>query len=269
MKKIFLSFIFFIIFFSFGFLSKTEAQTKSKGLLNSSSGLSCEQYCLQEKNLHCASIGTDLAGTNGDLVYYNGNYARCYTVANYTCSHVLFDLSAYNKTCVADAHSGYTVDSTAHSPQWTYCKCFGSVTIPTPTATPIPPTATPIPPTVTPPPGCECNTDNTCATVCAFDKFAPPITYTDPIKCSLPDSLFYTVPSAANKTAWCQANKRTEGDANGDDVINTTDYFYYVAAKAGAKIPANVNPDFNGDGNIAIDDRAIIRKVVYFKLPVL
>ncbi len=128
------------------------------------------------------------------------------------------------------------------------------------TVTPIPPTATPIPPTATPVPGCLCNTNGVCATVCAFDKFDPPVTYTDPIKCNLSTSLFATAPSEDNKTSWCQATKRTKGDADGNGVINNADYFYYVAAVNGGKIPVTVNPDFNGDDEVGAADRTIIIK---------
>jgi hypothetical protein len=97
---------------------------------------------------------------------------------------------------------------------------------------------------------------------CTFDKFSAPITYTNPIKCLLSDSLFPTPPSAANKTSWCQAGKRTKGDADGNAIINNTDYFYYVAAVNGGKIPVTVNPDFNGDGEVGTSDRAIIIKTL-------
>ncbi|PIV09095.1 hypothetical protein COS31_02000 [Candidatus Roizmanbacteria bacterium CG02_land_8_20_14_3_00_36_15] len=50
----------------------------------------------------------------------------------------------------------------------------------------------------------------------------------------------------------------SKGDADGNGIINTTDYFYYVAAVMGGKIPATVNPDFNDDGEVGASDRAII-----------
>jgi hypothetical protein len=123
-----------------------------------------------------------------------------------------------------------------------------------PTSTPKPQTAN----TNTVVSNCLCNTDGTCAAVCTFDKFAAPVTYIDPIKCSLSDSFFATIPSTANKTSWCQITKRTKGDADGSGIVNNTDYFYYVAAVNGGKIPATVNPDFNGDGEVGASDRVII-----------
>jgi len=105
-------------------------------------------------------------------------------------------------------------------------------------------------------PACTCGTGDLCNTNCTFD---PPIP-NNPMKCSLSDSLFPTVPSAANKTSWCQANKRTKGDADGNGSINAVDYFYYVAAVNGGKIPVTVNPDFNGDGEVGAADRTIIIK---------
>lgn len=120
-------------------------------------------------------------------------------------------------------------------------------------------TATPIPPTSTPVPGCLCNANGTCETVCTFDKFSD-ITYISPVKCSLSSSLFATAPTDANKDSWCQATKRTKGDADGNGVINMTDYFYYVAAVNSGKIPVTVNPDFDGNGVVGNLDRTIIIK---------
>jgi hypothetical protein len=36
------------------------------------------------------------------------------------------------------------------------------------------------------------------------------------------------------------------------------DYFYYVGAVNGGRIPPSVNPDFNGDGEVGTSDRVII-----------
>ncbi len=52
--------------------------------------------------------------------------------------------------------------------------------------------------------------------------------------------------------------KKAQGDANCDDQVDSTDYFYYVAAVNGGQVPANVNPDFNGDGEVGLSDRTII-----------
>ena len=54
--------------------------------------------------------------------------------------------------------------------------------------------------------------------------------------------------------------KKVQGDANCNGVINLMDYFYYVAAVNGGKIPLTVNPDFNGDGKVNASDRVIIIK---------
>ncbi|MEK7522638.1 MAG: hypothetical protein AAB569_03590, partial [Patescibacteria group bacterium] len=93
-----------------------------------------------------------------------------------------------------------------------------------------------------------------------FDKFTTPVTYIDPIKCSLLSSLFTADPSADNKISWCQRSLRTKGDSDGDGLINLKDYFYYVTAKVGGKIPITVNPDFDGSGTIEANDRTIIIK---------
>ena len=52
--------------------------------------------------------------------------------------------------------------------------------------------------------------------------------------------------------------KKIQGDANCDGQVDSTDYFYYVAAVNGGQIPANVSPDFNGDGEVGLTDRTII-----------
>ena len=78
------------------------------------------------------------------------------------------------------------------------------------------------------------------------------------MKCSFNAALYHTAPSATNQSAWCMAPFRTKGDADGNGNINTTDYFYYVAAVNGGKIPASVNPDFNGDGEVGTNDRMIL-----------
>lgn len=134
-----------------------------------------------------------------------------------------------------------------------------------PTATPGP-TLTPTPtvtggPTPTINPNCTCQAVE-CSSSCIFDKYslADGINYINPLKCYLTTNVLATIPTDANKTSWCQAGKRTKGDADGNAIINTTDYFYYVAAVNGGKIPVTANPDFNGDGEIGAADRTIIIK---------
>jgi len=109
-------------------------------------------------------------------------------------------------------------------------------------------------------PYCSCENDTCSLTFCTFDKFSD-INYPS-IKCSLSDSLFSSTPTSSNKNSWCQAGKRTKGDADGNNVIDMTDYFYYVAAFYGGKIPLTVNPDFNGDGEVLTTDREIIIKAL-------
>lgn len=147
------------------------------------------------------------------------------------------------------------------------CVVKFNITLASPTATPVPPTNTPTPtstvPTPTINPACVCGTGDLCdATNCTFNKYTssdiPGITYNDPLKCSLSPLLFPTPPS--DKTSWCRRSMRTKGDADGNGIINTADYFYYVAAVNGGKIPVTANPDFNGDGEVGANDRTIIIK---------
>jgi hypothetical protein len=51
---------------------------------------------------------------------------------------------------------------------------------------------------------------------------------------------------------------RADGDADGDKDVDMSDYYYYVSAANGGKIPAWVNPDFNGDGEVGLADRIIV-----------
>lgn len=124
------------------------------------------------------------------------------------------------------------------------------------------PTAGPSPtPTPTPNPACLCKADNSCDATCVFDKYSD-ITYTDPIKCNLSAGLFATAPASLQTNNWCKMTLRTKGDADGNAVVDNLDYFYYVGAVNGSKIPPTVNPDFNGDGEVGISDRAIIIKSI-------
>ncbi len=131
----------------------------------------------------------------------------------------------------------------------------------TPTVTPSrAPSATPtvVPPTATPVPGCLCKSDNTCDPVCAFDKYSD-VTYTSPVRCSRETSIAGPTPASSQKTLFCQRNKRTKGDVDGDGVVTLDrDYFYYVAAVNGGGVPSGVDADANGDGVVSPSDRAII-----------
>lgn len=119
-----------------------------------------------------------------------------------------------------------------------------------------------IDPTPTPNAACVCSTAGACATVCFFDKFPAPtgFVYSSPIKCNLGNNIFQSVPTATDKTNWCRYYFKTKSDANGDGTVSLLDYFYYVSAQFGAKVPANVNLDFNGDNLISSVDRVILIK---------
>ena len=52
--------------------------------------------------------------------------------------------------------------------------------------------------------------------------------------------------------------KKAQGDANCDGTVNLLDYFYYVTVASGGRVPSSVNPDFNGNGTVNAEDRAII-----------
>lgn len=117
-------------------------------------------------------------------------------------------------------------------------------------------------PTPTSNPNCSCiRTIETniysCSAECKFDEY-PNFTYQDPILCQVPDNLFVSPPDQNNRSSWCQRSLRSKGDADGLNGADNIDYYYYVAAVNGGQIPSFVNPDFNGDGQVGVSDRAII-----------
>lgn len=168
-------------------------------------------------------------------------------------------LCVQNSSCISGlscvAVSG-TVGKRCRAPNCQNDTSCGCVNV---TPTPGGPTPTAVP-TPTDNPNCKCNALKNCTTQCQFDKFSDVTTYPNTIKCGLADSVFQTVPTTDNKNRWCRAEKRTKGDADGDGTVTFKDYFYYVTAKLGFKIPASVNPDFNGDNVIDTKDRDIIIK---------
>jgi len=113
-------------------------------------------------------------------------------------------------------------------------------------------------------PNCSCVND-LCNSSCVFQRFLPNeianLIYGEPIRCSLPNSYFSEAPTDQNKNSWCERQYRTKGNADTNDLtIDMKDYYYYVAAVNGGKIPKFVNPDFNGDGEIGVADREIIMR---------
>lgn len=124
-------------------------------------------------------------------------------------------------------------------------------------------------PTPTPNPLCICSTANVCTTYCIFDKFSiqnetnPVFSYQTVIGCNY--SNFQSPPTTDQKNKWCRSYYRTKGDADGDGEVNFIDYFYYVAARSGAKLPPNIMPDFNGDNFISDIDKNIVIKSLKLK----
>lgn len=118
-------------------------------------------------------------------------------------------------------------------------------------------------PTITPTnPLCNCvAATNSCTTQCQFNKIASITTYppNDLIKCQkLATTRYQTVPTDNQIKDWCRRSNRTKGDADGNDVVNVLDYFYYVSVKSDGKIPAKINADFNGDGVVNGEDRVVV-----------
>jgi hypothetical protein len=134
------------------------------------------------------------------------------------------------------------------------------------TPTPTPTGSTTGTPTPTINVACVCNTAGACSSQCQsqFSKYPVTVitTYNNPIKCGVAATFFKTTPVAGNKNDWCRRPQKTKGDSDGNDKVNLLDYFYYVQAKSGGKIPARINPDFNGDNAINNEDRVIILKTL-------
>lgn len=119
---------------------------------------------------------------------------------------------------------------------------------------------TAVDPTPVPPASCVCSA-GVCATTCVYNKIGG-ITYSSPIKCNLAATLFSSVPTATDKNNWCKNFTKTAGDANADGQVNMLDYFYYIQAIYGGKVPPTVNLDFNGDGFITSVDHDILIKAL-------
>ena len=56
--------------------------------------------------------------------------------------------------------------------------------------------------------------------------------------------------------------KKIQGDADCDGNVTFKDYFYYVAKKAGVTLPTTINVDFDGNGTVDANDRAIVIKTL-------
>jgi len=111
---------------------------------------------------------------------------------------------------------------------------------------------------------CECDVAQNCSTTCPYSRYdtvqLPGVIYNNPIRCSLSDTRFISVPTATNRNAWCARSERTKGDTNGDGHVNGVDSADYQNFVMGRKISPNSNPDVNGDGKVSIEDRDIIIK---------
>ena len=284
MKKILVSLVFLIGFFVFGLLSTVKVVEAAD----------CKSSCVDGWHLVCGKKCNDAGGTeisNGCLCEKDPETEgeSCTTDADcgagYYCDNIRANgkgnckkvggggggSKKCNQLCVKDSSciSGLScktmsgVIKRCRAPACqddTTCACANASPTPeSPTATPGGPTPTVGAPTPTVNPDCKCNALNTCNNKCTFEKYDD-VTYNANIKCGLSKNMFQSNPTDADKNAWCRAALRTKGDADGDGTVTFKDYFYYVTAKLGFKIPATVNPDFNGDNVVDTKDREIIIK---------
>lgn len=138
-------------------------------------------------------------------------------------------------------------------------------TKPAPTPTP---NATLIP-TLSPTPNlfCKCLPSRdlgippVCSSQCTFEKFSSPegFMYASEIQCDYKPESYQSSPTLNDLNSWCNSRFRIRGDANSDGVVNLFDYFYFAGAHYGAKLPASVILDFNGDGAVTnVADRAVL-----------
>ncbi len=176
-------------------------------------------------------------------------------------------------TCATEITAGKTVKAEI-VPQEPFCPDIGDPS-PDPTEEVTPEATATVGagetgPSPTPNP-CFCQTSTgKCTTACTF---APPLpipslTYANPIKCQLANTMFLPTPALSDKNGWCNYTNRTQGDANGDGQVNFLDYFYFVRRKAGGKVPPSVNLDFNGNASIGDWDRKIIVYMLKKLLPI-
>lgn len=184
------------------------------------------------------------------------------TTAFSTCGNYFGQTNVKRRTCAGAVNGAQTCTVATLNPVtfWQVVACAAGGT-PTPT-----PTGGAVTPTPTINVACVCNTAGACSSQCQsqFSKYPATVitTYSNPIKCGVAATFFQTAPTAGNKNDWCRRPQKTKGDADGNDKINLMDYFYYVQAKSGGKIPAQINPDFNGDNAINNEDRIIILKTL-------
>ena len=103
-------------------------------------------------------------------------------------------------------------------------------------------------------PLCACGTNNLCTNSCTFAGVATGSTFS----CLREDDKISQTISAANKNSYCKRNARTTGDADGNGIVDSLDYFYYQQFVNGVKVADIINPDFNGDSVVSLADRNIV-----------
>lgn len=138
-----------------------------------------------------------------------------------------------------------------------YCACPAPTAKVTPSITPtkaietptVTPTSLPVP---TQPATCVCKADDSCDSSCL--SFSTP---SAALKCTR-ESVIGPTPDQAAKNLYCKRYYRTSGDVDGNNKIDSLDYFYYVRVVNGGQVPADINADVNGDGVVSPSDRAII-----------
>lgn len=104
------------------------------------------------------------------------------------------------------------------------------------------------------------------------DNCNPPIPHNTPTPtpaCVVPPPCIYAKPACIPPVppgGWCLIRwgtptacaKKSIGDADCNNTVDSIDYLYYVAAVNGGRVPANISPDFNNDGEVGKKDRDII-----------
>lgn len=115
------------------------------------------------------------------------------------------------------------------------------------------PTITSLPqPIPSQPDSCICKTDDMCDGSCLSVASS-----SGTLKCSR-ESAIGPTPEASVKNSFCKRYYRSSGDIDGNNKIDTLDYFYYLRVVNGGQVPTEVNADVNGDGLVSPSDRAIV-----------
>jgi hypothetical protein len=255
----------------------TPTPTSACGVCKTLSGTSCTAVsagtaCTQNGNSGVCTVTSICYCTAGadiltcDAAKPAGSTRN--TIDGCTCSYGGCKYVSDGVTFLWCYASGPTITPTstpANTPTPTVTLTPTPTRTPTPTATPTTgagptatPTRTPTPTiTLTPTPtvgftGCSC-ASGFCTAGCA------PYTYNTTTQKGF----------SCSQDSHCRRILRSQGDADGNGTVGPSDYAYYLRTVTfdGTANPANVNTDFNGDGDTGTRDGCIILRTLGWPIP--